>query len=158
MRPMGYNWAPKKMKKIFLFVVSLFCITMAVNAQDASGSCKLPGTYDYVNVDFYKGSSNGEGNIVLSNQTSTGQYITEIKVQVTAEILYDYEEEYKGTYTGGTPIYQKNKNKPLWKTVTLFNDKIRGISANETRRQTVSMPKYYDIRNIEVSVGNLICK
>ena len=50
------------MKKMFLFVLSLLCVTMMVNAQDASGSCKLPGANDYVNVDFYKGPSNGEGN------------------------------------------------------------------------------------------------
>lgn len=145
------------MKKMFLFVLSLLCVTMMVNAQDASGSCKLPGANDYVNVDFYKGPSNGEGNIVLSNQTSTDQYITEIKVQVTVEILYDYEEEYKGSRVGGGAIYEKNKNKPLWKTVTLFNDKIRDIGANQTRRVAVTMPFYYQIKNIKVSVGNLIC-
>lgn len=138
------------MKKILLFVVALFCLTVAMNAQDASGSCKLPGTYDYVNVDFYKGQSRGEGNIVLSNQTSTGQYITEIKVVLTAEIGY----EYKDVYNNGRVVGKELQ----WKTVTLFNDKIRGISANETRRQAVTMPLYYDIKNINISVGSLICK
>lgn len=138
------------MKKLFLFVVSLFCITMAVNAQDASGSCKLPGTYDYVNVDFYKGPSQGKGNFILSNQTSTGQYITEIKVQITAEILYEYEHEYAGN--------RPTSSKPLWKKVTLFNDKVRNIAANATPTVNVSMPFYYEIRDIQVSVGNLICK
>ena len=47
--------------------------------------------------------------------------------------------------------------KPLWKTVTLFDDKVRDIGANQTRRVAVTMPVYYKIRDIKVSVGNLIC-
>lgn len=151
---MGYNLAKRTMKKVLLFVMALFCLTVIVNAQDASGSCKLPGAYDYVNVDFYKGQSRGEGDIVLSNQTSTGQYITEIKVVLTAEIGYEYEDVYEAPGKRGRVIGRELK----WKTVTLFNDKIRGISANETRRQAVTMPFYYEIKNIEISVGNLICK
>lgn len=137
------------MKKISLLLVSLFCITMAMKAQDASGSCKLPGANDYVNVDFYKGDSGKEGNLVLSNQTSTEQYLTEIKVVVTADILYKYED-----------VYERGRvvdKKPLWKNVTMFNDKVRDIGANQTRRVAVAMPFYYDLKNIKVSVGNLIC-
>lgn len=134
---------------MFLLIVSLFCVTMAMNAQDASGSCKLPGANDYVNVDFYKGAAGKEGNIVLSNQTSTEQYLTEIKVVVTADILYTYED-----------VIERGRvvdKKPLWKTVTLFDDKVRDIGANQTRRVAVTMPVYYKIRDIKVSVGNLIC-
>ncbi len=146
---MGYNRTKQKMKKMFLLIVSLFCVTMAMNAQDASGSCKLPGANDYVNVDFYKGAAGKEGNIVLSNQTSTEQYLTEIKVVVTADILYTYED-----------VIERGRvvdKKPLWKTVTLFDDKVRDIGANQTRRVAVTMPVYYKIRDIKVSVGNLIC-
>ena len=150
---MGYNRTKKKMKKMLLFVASLFCITMAVNAQDASGSCKLPGANDYVNVDFYKGAAGKEGNIVLSNQTSTEQYLTEIKVVVTAEIGYAYEDVYEYPDNKGRVIGRKL----LWKTVTLFDDKVRDIGANQTRRVAVTMPFYYNIKNIKVSVGNLIC-
>lgn len=134
---------------MFLFVVSLFCVTMAVNAQDASGSCKLPGANDYVNVDFYKGDSGKEGNIVLSNQTSTEQYLTEIKVVVTADIGYKYEDVYERGRVVGQNLQ--------WKNVTLFDDKIRDIGANKTRNVAVTMPFYYKIKNINVSVGNLIC-
>ena len=137
------------MKKMFLFVLSVFCITMMVNAQDASGSCKLPGANDYVNVDFYKGDSGKEGNIVLSNQTSTDQYLTEIKVTVTADIGYKYED----VLERGRVVDRKLQ----WKNVTLFNDKVRDIGANQTRRVAVTMPFYYQIKNIKVSVGNLIC-
>lgn len=143
---MGYNLAKKKMKKLFLFVVSLFCITVAVKAQDASGNCKMPGAYDYVNVDFYKGPSRGEGNFIVSNQTSTGQYITEIKVTITAEV-----EQYVLHYDG-------TGNRNEWKTVTLYDDKVRNIPANATPSVKVRMPEYSRIRNIQVSVGNLICK
>lgn len=138
---MGYNWAKMKMKKLLLVILSLFCITMAVNAQDASGSCKLPGTYDYVNVDFYAGSPGGTGNFILSNQTSTGQYITEIKVTITAEVLE----------------YNMNSGDNEWKPITLYSDKVRNIPANATPSVQVKMPKGR-IRNIQVSVGNLICK
>lgn len=150
---MGYNWTLKLMKKTCLFVVSLFCITMMINAQNASGSCKLPGANDYVNVDFYKGDPRQEGNIVLSNQTSTDQYLTEIKVVVTAEIGYAYEDVYEYPGNRGHVIDKKL----LWKTVTLFNDKVRDIGANQTRRIAVIMPFYYDIKNIKVNVGNMIC-
>lgn len=138
---------------MFLFVLSLLCVTMMVNAQDASGSCKLPGANDYVNVDFYKGDSGKEGNIVLSNQTSTDQYLTEIKVVVTADIGYKYEDVYEAPGKRGRVVGRELQ----WKNVTLFNDKIRDIGANQTRRVPVTMPSYYNIKNIKVSVGNLIC-
>ena len=141
------------MKKVLLFVVSLFCITMTVNAQDASGSCKLPGANDYVNVDFYQGASGKEGNIVLSNQTSTNQYLTEIKVTITAEIGYAYEDVYEYPNKKGHVVGKKL----LRKAVTLFDDKVRDIGANQTRRVAVTMPSYYKIKDIKVSVGNLIC-
>lgn len=83
---MGYNLAQKKMKKMFLFVVSLFCITMAVNAQDASGYCQLPGTYDYVNVDYYR-----DGHLAVSNQS--GMVITQIRIKVVADETWDANGE-----------------------------------------------------------------
>ena len=79
---MGYNKAIIKMKKILFLLVSLFCITMTVNAQDARGNCTLPGTYDYVNVDYYR-----DGHLAVSNQS--GMVITQLHITVIAVETWD---------------------------------------------------------------------
>ena len=135
---MGYNWATKKMKKMFLFLVSLFCITMAANAQEASGGCKLPGTYDYVNVDYYK-----NGHLAISNQS--GLTITQLRVKVTV-----YEK-------------WKQNGQPVERTSTLCDKNFYDIPPYQTTMKTDGVQQYddrsiMDYRKYEVEVGNPICK
>ena len=137
---MGYNLAKLKMKKLFLFVVSLFCITMTVIAQDASGSCKLPGTYDYVNVDYYR-----DGHLAVSNQS--GMVITQLRIQVTAVETWDAN------------------GKPQKRTKSLCDRTYYDIPPYQTTRitdgvQTFNEQGYVmDYKyKLEVSVGNPICK
>ena len=128
------------MKKLFLFVVSLFCITMAVNAQDASGSCKLPGTYDYVNVDYYR-----NGHLAVSNQS--GMMITQLHIKVTTVETWDAN------------------GKPQKRTKTLCDRNYYDIPPYQTTRITDGVQSFseqgyvmnYDFR-FEVSVENPICK
>ena len=144
-----------KMKKIMLILIAFIGVGIGINAQDGSGSCKLPGTYDYAKVDFYKGPSNGSGHFIISNQSN--QFITEMKVRITAtiKVIQDTQSaitDLSGKITG----YKTNPGR--WESVTLYDATVYQIGANQTPSYNVPMPQYYDIKNINVSVGNLICK
>lgn len=148
---MGNNLGKKKMKKMFLFLVSLFCISMTVNAQDASGSCKLPGTYDYVNVDFYAGSPNlsgkGAGTLRISNQSALP--ITNVRIKVTVAVSAlelgtndkcEYEKTIYDNTVYGIAAYESGK------AISVDYDLTKGRAQN---------PR---IKSINVSVSNPICK
>lgn len=137
------------MKKVLVLLVALVCFGATAKAQDASGSCKLPGTYDYVSVDFYKGESNGMGNLTYSVQTNEFASLNEVKVVVKAKIC---------TKQGSKDRDGKITEEPVWETYTLFDDKLRDIPTNRTNTKNVPMPKYYVIKNISVTVSNPICK
>ena len=120
-------------------ILVLIGVCFVVNAQDASGDCKLPGTYDYVSVDFYKGESNKQGQLTYSVQTNEFAYLNEVKVVVKATILIKLgKKDSNGNLT----------EEPVWEEVTLFNDKLRDIPVNKTNYKNVQMPSYYKIKNI----------
>lgn len=131
------------MKKIVLSLFAIIFVSIASYAQDASGNCKFPGSYDYVCVDFYKGPSEGTGYFRISNQSSIP--LLELQVTIVAEI--DSHIDSKGQ------VWSSNYN-----TQTLYDSKVYGIPAGKHTDVEVSMPKYQGIRNIKVSVGNLICE
>jgi len=130
-------------------MVALICFGATSKAQDASGSCKLPGTYDYVSVDFYKGESRGMGNLTYSVQTNEFTSLNEVKVVVKASIC---------TKKGSKDQNGNIKEESVWETCTLFDDKLRDIPANRTNTMDIKMPFYYAIKNITVTVNNPICK
>lgn len=140
---MGYNWRQFKMKKIILALLAIMFVSAFSYAQDASGNCKLPGEYDYVCVDFYKGPSEGRGYFRISNQSYTP--LLELQVTITAEIDSHIDEN-------GNVWSSNYQNK------TLYNGKVYGVPAGKHTDVDVSMPKYQGIKNIKVSVGNLICE
>lgn len=131
------------MKKIALTLFALLFMSIVSYSQDASGNCKLPGAYDYVNVDFYKGPSEGTGYFRISNQSSIP--LLELQVTITAEI--DSHIDNNGN------VWSSN-----YKTQTLYSQKVYGIPAGKHTDVDVRMPKYQGIRNIKVTVGNLICE
>ena len=137
---MGYNKAIIKMKKILFLLVSLFYITMTVNAQDASGNCTLPGTYDYVNVDYYR-----DGHLAVSNQS--GMVITQLHIKVIAVETWDANgKQQERTKT----LCDRNfYDIPPYQT-TLITDGVQTF-----KEQGYVMDYNY---NLEVSVGNPICK
>ena len=86
LKPMG-RWditGIKNMKKSIFTLLLFFAFSLFSYAQDAKTSCKMPGTYDYVSADFYKGRSEGTGKIKLTNQATIP--VLEIKVKVTCEL------------------------------------------------------------------------
>lgn len=144
-----------EMKFFLLFVATLIGFGIHANAQDASGQCKLPGTHDYAKVDFYKGASGSSGNFVIGNSSS--QIITEIKVKITASIKVTPDTEERVQGLPGDPV--RYKTIPgRWETKVLYNNTLYRIGANQTPSYSVAMPKYYDIKDMRVSVSNLICK
>lgn len=139
------------MKKIVLLLVSLFCISMAVVAQDASGSCKLPGTYDYVSVDYYR-----DGHLAVSNQSEIK--ITQLHIKVTC-----METQRRPDVSGDVPIQSQR---------TLVDQTFYDIAKNQTTRITdgVKACSTYERINrngetveitrdsFSIEVGNAICK
>lgn len=110
---------------------------MAVNAQDGSGTCKLPGTYDYVNVDYYK-----DGHLAVSNQS--GMKITQLHITVTVT----------HTWTSDGEKHEIVK--------TVCDKNFYDIPANQTTRLTDGVQTYddkgYGKHTYKVKVGNPICK
>lgn len=127
------------MKKIIFTLLSIFAFTFVTYAQDAKASCKMPGTYDYMTADFYKGQSQGDGSIRISNQASVP--VVEVKVRVTCE-YFDANNEWGAN----------------WTETTLYNQTVYGVPAQGYKDIKVRMPKYTKIRNFKVEIGNLICK
>ncbi len=73
---MGYNRQKLEMKKIVIVLIAMIGFAFAAKAQDGSGSCKLPGTYEYVNVDYY-----AAGHLTITN--SSGVDIHQLRITVT---------------------------------------------------------------------------
>ena len=117
-----------------------------VYAQDASGSCKLPGTYDYVNVDYFE-----NGHIAVSNQS--GMIITQLHITVTCDEIY---------YTHESINYKDVKTKKQ-RTVTLCDKNFYDIQPYKTTNLTDGVKEFkkhgYDSEyRITVTVNNPICK
>lgn len=133
----------KNMKKSIFTLLLFFAFSLFSYAQDAKTSCKMPGTYDYVSADFYKGRSEGTGKIRLTNQATIP--VLEIKVKVTCEL--DSHIDSQGNNYGTS-----------WKTVTLYDRTVYGVPAQDYKDIEFEMPKYQGIRNIKIEIGNPICK
>lgn len=131
------------MKKILITLLAVVAFSTASFAQDAKGTCKFPGTYDYVCADFYKGDSGEKGHIRLSNQAQVP--VLEIKVKITCEIDLHHDE--KGN------VWQRH-----YESQVIYNETVYGIPAQDYKDIYFTMPKYDGIRNIKIEVGNLICK
>jgi hypothetical protein len=123
------------MKRFLMILIAIACVGISVKAKDGQGSCVVNNTNDYASVNFYKGDSRGKGNFIIVYSTSGENPLVSVGVTITAEIMY-----------GG------------WKTVTLYDETLYGIPANQTKTVKVKMPYYQDIKNIQVTVNNPVCK
>lgn len=149
------------MKKIVFVLIAVMGFCFSMNAQDGSASCKLPGTYDYVSVDFYKGKSQGMGNLTYSVQSNDISTLNEVKVVVKADIMTEKARKEEAGYKEdeyGRLIRQYKEVPAVWKHKVLFDGKLRDIPVNRTNKIDVEMPFYHEIKNISVSVSNPICK
>ena len=136
------------MKKLIVLIATIACMCFYSNAQTASGTCKLPGTYDYVNVDYYE----SDGHLAVSNQS--GMKITQLRITVKCTISWE-EKDYS---TGGY--------KTVSKTVTVCDKNFYDIPANQTTTQKDGVKSKEDLGRYgsyakyeyTVTVGNPICK
>lgn len=134
------------MKKVALLSLMLFGILGVSNAQNASGACKLPGTNDYVNVDYYN-----DGHIAVSVQSD--MKITQMPIRVTCKITWT--EKVRNEY--GQTVTEKREE-----TKTLCNKTFYDIEPNRTTSLSDGVEALTEQRNkkyeYSVSVGNPICK
>ncbi len=134
------------MKKIFLLFASIAFMGLCTNAQNASGACKLPGTNDYVNVDYYN-----DGHIAVSVQSD--MKITQMPIRVTCKITWT--EKVRNEY--GQTVTEKREE-----TKTLCNKTFYDIEPNRTTSLSDGVEALTEQRNkkyeYSVSVGNPICK
>ena len=137
------------MKKLVLLIASVVCMGFYANAQTASGTCKLPGTYDYVNVDYYE----SDGHLAVSNQS--GMRLTQLRITVKCTITYEVKNNSTKQYETKT------------ETVTVCDKNFYDIAPNQTTTLSdgVKSRKDIDIRGntkakyeYTVTVGNPICK
>jgi hypothetical protein len=127
------------MKRILMILIAIACVGISVNAKDGQGSCVVNNTTDYASVDFYKGGSLGKGNFIIVYSTSGENPLTSVNVTITAEI--------------------KKATGYDWESVTLYDETLYGIPANKSLPSIeVKMPQYNDIKDIQVTVKNPVCK
>ena len=139
------------MKKLIVLIASVVCMGLYANAQTASGTCKLPSTYDYVNVDYYE----SDGHLAVSNQS--GLKITQLHITVKCTITWE-EKDYSAENYGN--------NKTMSKTVTVCDKNFYDIAPYQTTTLSDGdkSRKDIDIRHgnakyeYTVTVGNPICK
>lgn len=121
-----------------------------IYAQTATGSCKLPGSYDYVKVGYYD-----DGHLAVSVQSNMSLAELHITVTCTATWTeqinrggghYDYVERSKDLTLCDKDFY----NIPCCQT-SMLND---GVYAPQSKCNL----RGAEFSNYNVYVGNLICK
>lgn len=134
------------MKKVILLIAAFICVGFYANAQTASGNCKLPGSSDYVNVDYYK-----DGHLTVSNQST--MKLTQLHITVTCTVTYNAPSK-PGDFGGKRTV-----------TKTVCDKNFYDIPAYQTTKLTDGVKSEDDIKvdnavkyEYTVSVGNPICK
>ena len=141
-----------KMKKFILLVV---CATFSffANAQKATGTCKLPGAYDYVKVGYYD-----DGHLAVSNQSQIG--LAEIHITVTCTASWKERHDRPDGFGNDRSTWVEKSE-----TITLCDQDFYNIPCCQTTTisdgvktpsqvKKVNGVKYSDF---QVTVGNLIC-
>lgn len=116
------------MKKHFLLLCCMIAFGLSVFANDppkATYRCKLPGTYDYVTVDYFN-EGKGQGYLVFANQSN--MVITRMRVKV--EVLDTWYEEVTNfnQYLGETETRRVKKTH----TAVLCDDTFYDIATNRS--------------------------
>lgn len=120
-------------KHIFLFCC-IFTIGLSAQAVDppkATSRCKLPGTYDYVTVDYYN-EGKGLGYLVFSNQSN--MVITRMRVKVEVTDVWQEQETSYNQWLGETETRWVTKTK----THVLCDDVFYDIPYNRSEKRTNS--------------------
>ena len=128
--------------------------TFSAYAQTATGSCKLPGSYDYVKVGYYD-----DGHIAMSNQSQMG--LAEIHVTVTCKATWKYRQDRPDGFGNDNSTWVEKSE-----TITLCDKDFYNIPCCQTTMLTEGVHAPQDVKrvngvkysNFQVYVGNLICK
>ncbi len=119
------------MKKHILLLCCMIAFGLSVFANDppkATYRCKLPGTYDYVTVDYFN-EGKGQGYLVFANQSNMVITRMRVKVEVTdywdATESYNYQDEF-GTWQRGERTVTKTH------TAVLCDDTFYDIATNRS--------------------------
>lgn len=135
------------MKKLLLALILVF-LGIVSQAQTASGSCKLPGTYDYVNVDYYE-----DGHLAVSNQS--GMVITQLHITVTCKGCLIIDSSPRSTHL--ITLVDQTYYDIAPNQTTIITE---GVKCSEAVERTLDdgrivKSRYWDF---QVEVGNAICK
>lgn len=121
-------------------------------AQTASGSCKLPGTYDYVNVDYYW----EDDHLAVSNQSGTT--ITQLHIKVTCNLWYDIKETGRVTKAGSLTIVDQTYYDIPPNQTTIITDGLKHFPKEKVYKKNNGETAERHFEDFSVEVGNLICK
>ena len=173
------------MKKHIILIVLLLGVVFAVRAQEGSGECKLPGTYDYVRVAYFNDSKdckgaackNGEGHLLVSNQS--GVLITSLHVKVVCVHTWKEKVPKKVQKMVTTSEYGEvpvTEEKEVWENRSasnvLVDDDIHDIPYTQTTQYTHTERgrikggphredgyngRYDNRYEYKVTIGNPIC-
>lgn len=173
------------MKKHITLIVLFLCSGLTVRAQEGSGECKLPGTYDYVRVAYFNDSKDcrgadckkGEGHLLVSNQS--GVIVTSLHVKVVCihtwkeKVTRKVQKMVTTSEYGEVPVTEEKEEwVPKSASNVLVDDDIHDIPYNQTtqynhteRGRIKGGPhsrngdngRYDNRYEYKVTIGNPIC-
>ena len=145
------------MKKVLLMTFALICFGFVAKAQTATGYCTLPGSEDYVNVDYYN-----DGYLAVS--VNTEKTVTNLHIVVTCtEKWVENEKVQQGVDDYGRPR-MVTKQIPREKTHilcdrTYYEDKLLSNRTNKIEEGVKKMNEQSThTYQYSVSVKNPTCK
>lgn len=119
-------------------------MSIALFAEDGYGTCRVPGSSDYIEVSV--SISNGE--MRISNASS--RPVVSVFVSVTAT---EYCSKDKDGNVWSNPVKYK---------ATLFNDRVWSLAPYETKTVSISVPETHPYhmgwKEVNVSVNNPNCQ
>lgn len=125
-------------RKLILTLILILSGTIITRAEQGSGSCKINGTYDYVEATAYINASNGNvsGNVTVSNASEKPL------MSFTLTVIADIED-----------LYGRWNNKTLFSGTV--HKKCEKYSSTEIQLDSC---KGYGVRNITVTISNPQCE
>lgn len=124
------------MKKYAFLYALLLCIVLSLHAQEASGECKLPSSYDYIRVLYFNDGMNGGarvGHLSVSNQS--GIIVTSLHVKVEMTHTWEEKSVSRGQRINSAGVAEEYENVHWNKkkaTAVLIDDDINDIPPFKT--------------------------
>lgn len=122
----------KKHLVLFCCMISFGLSAIANDPPKGTYRCKLPGSYDYVTIDYFN-EGKGCGYLVFSNQSN--MLITRMHVKVEVTESWIETKEIPPRYTGDEPTYEEI---PHSHTTVLCDDTFYDIPCNRSEKRSNS--------------------